>query len=87
MTDLAKLTEGTVAEAEKALAKLSDAELTELHDLEQAGQGRTTLLAAIDKERDGRKPAADAPDAATGDDDDADLKARNETMAASFRGD
>lgn len=46
LTDLLKK---TVAEVEASVSQLSDEELLALHDLEQAGQNRTTLLASLDR--------------------------------------
>jgi ribosome modulation factor len=54
MTDLAKLAAGTVKNAEKVLPDLSGDELRELHALEKAGEGRVTLLGAIEAELDDR---------------------------------
>lgn len=50
MADIAELTEGTVADAEKALPDLSAADLAELREAEKAGKNRKTLLEAIDAE-------------------------------------
>lgn len=79
MAEVKKLAEGTVPEAEKKLGKLSDAELTELHDIEHgADNPRTTLLDAIHREQDKRKGEA-APKKGEVDADEA-LRARNATM-------
>ena len=64
MADLQKIADGTVADAEKELSKLSVAELTELRALEKDGKDRTTLIDAIDSELDGREEEAPARDAA-----------------------
>lgn len=55
MTDLKKLAEGTVDDISAKLSSLSDDDLKTLHDAEEDGAGRTTLLGAIDRERDSRQ--------------------------------
>lgn len=82
MADVRKISEGTVADAEKQLAELSDAELAELHKIEEGGDNpRTTLLDAIHREQDSRKTAAASPSkAAKGVSAEDALKARNATM-------
>lgn len=75
MADIKKLSEGTVKDAQKALPNLSDAELNELEQAEKDGDGRVTLLEAIESEREGRK--GDEPEL-TG------REARLATMTADF---
>ena len=83
MTDLNKLAEGTVEDISGKLAGLSDDDLKSLHDIEEAGAGRTTLLSAIDRERDGRGEKSidkSAKSDSVAFDGEEGLRARNETM-------
>lgn len=58
MTTVKELSEGTVADAKKELPDLTDAQLRELHDLEEGKDDpRSTLLDAIHVEIDSRKKA------------------------------
>lgn len=54
MANVKELSEGTVKDAQDALPDLTDAELAELRKLEEDGDGRVTLLDAIDSEIEGR---------------------------------
>jgi len=54
MADIEKIREGTVSDAEKKLASLSDAELKQLQEDEKGDKARTTLLEAIEAEQDKR---------------------------------
>ena len=65
MADIDKIREGTVADAEKKLAGLSDAELKQLHDDESGDKNRATLIEAIEAEQDKRgEKTDDTPSAA-----------------------
>ena len=77
MADVNKLSEGTVADAEKELPNLSDAELQELNQAEKDGKNRTTMLDAIKAEQDSRAGDSDG-DEKTG------HEARMATMSADF---
>ncbi|GEM_PF-2078042 len=59
MADISKLAEGTVKDISAKLSDLSDAQLSQLHDLEHGKDNpRTTLLDAIHREQDHRKGEA-----------------------------
>lgn len=52
---LQELAEGNVGDMVEALEKLTDEELTALHDLELNGKNRTTALNAIHREMESRQ--------------------------------